>query len=255
MVISDANRYLFIEVPQTASSALADELVENYGGRRILRKHTDYSEFLRSASDIERSYAVMATVRNPLDIVVSKFAKARDNHRNSYKPTKTAGAPWGYRFRPEAREYAYISRHNPDFAAYVKKFFPRVYNGRACLLPDHAHVLRYERLNDDLEAWLRKIGLKMLRPLPWRHVTSGRERGFSELFEGDLRAHAMRVFGPYMRRWGYEFPQDWPAEGSISKNEFNFKLDTAIRRFYFRHIHYGWIMPRAQRRPGSPRQR
>jgi hypothetical protein len=248
VVISDANRYVFIEVPQTASSALADELIENYGGRRILRKHTDYSEFLRSASDEERAYAVLATVRNPLDIVVSKFAKARDNHRDRYKATRISGAPWGYRFRPEAREYAFIAKNGPDFPAYVRRFYPRVYNGRACLLPQRAHVLRYENLNDDLEAWLGAIGLRLLRQLPWRHVTGGRKKDFSEAFQGSLRAHAMRVFGPYMRTWGYEFPQEWLTSGPVSGNELAFKVDTALRRFYFRHIHYGWIMPRTQRR-------
>jgi len=255
MVISDVNRYLFIEVPQTASSALADELVEKYGGRRILRKHTDYAEFLRSASDHERSYAVFATVRNPLDIVVSKFAKARDNHRDRYGATKQEGTPWGHRFRPEAREYAFIARTGADFAAYVRKFYPRVYNSRACLLPNHAHVLRYENLDDGLRAWFEKIGLDFLRPLPWRHATGGRGREFAHEFPPELRAHAVRVFGPYMRTWGYEFPSEWHEAGSDAGNEFAFKLDTSLRRFYFRHIHYGWVMPRAQRRHGGVPER
>lgn len=248
MIISDEHRYVFIEVPQTASSAVADELVENYRGRRILRKHTDYSEFLRSASERERQYSVLATVRNPLDIVVSKFAKARDDHRDRYHESTVAGAPWGYRFRPEAREYAFIAKRGADFGAYVRKFYPRIYNSRACLLPDHAHVIRYENLNMELTAWFRSIGLEMLRPIPWRHATPGRQRDFSESFQGELRAHAIRVFGPYMRRWGYEFPPDWAAAGELRRGELAFRLDTALRRFYFRRIHYGLIMPRARRR-------
>jgi hypothetical protein len=248
MVISDVHRYVFVEIPQTASSALAEELIECYAGRRILRKHTDYSEFLRSASADERQYAVFATVRNPLDIVVSKFVKARDDHRDRYHATKLAGAPLGYRFRPEAREYAFIARHGDDFPAYVRKFYPRVYNSRACLLPQHAHVLRYESLNHDLAAWFGTLGLELIRPVPWRHATAGRSRQFADSFQGDLRGHAMRVFGPYMKKWGYTFPPDWTHGASFEGNELAFRLDTAFRRFYFRRIHYGWIMPRARRR-------
>lgn len=248
MVISDVHRYVFIEVPQTASSALAAELIENYQGRRILRKHTDYSEFCRSASGDERNYAVLATVRNPLDIVVSKFTKARDDHLARFGVTKQAGSPWGYRFRPEAREFAFIAKHGPDFPAYVRKFYPRIYNSRACLLPEHARVLRYENLNAELSDWLASVGSSLVRPLPWRHATGGRDRDFAASYTGDLRNHAIRVFGPYMRRWGYEFPADWHVGSTASDDSWSFKWDTAWRRFYFRRIHYGWVMPKARRR-------
>lgn len=247
MIISDVNQYVFVEVPQTASTALAAELIEHYGGRRILRKHTDYFEFHRSATDQERKYRVLATVRNPLDIVVSKFVKARDDHRSRYGSHKERDAPWGYRFRPEAREFAFISKHGADFDAYVRKFFPRVYNSRACLLPEHAHVLRYECLDQDFASWLEIIGLRLVRPLPLRHATGGRDRDFTTWYRGGLRRHAVRVFGPYMRQWGYSFPPDWPG-GEVSPfGEALFKIDTAVRAFYFRRIHYGWIMPRARR--------
>jgi len=247
MVISDVNRYVFVEVPQTASSALAAELVENYAGRRIFRKHTDYMEFYRTATTAERNYRVLATVRNPLDIVVSKFIKARDDHRNSYGSNTGRAAPWGYRFRPEAREFAFLAKHGADFEKYARKFYPRVYNGRACLLPEHAHVLRYERLAAEFPAWLESMGLGLVRPLPHKHATEGRGRDFSEWYQGDLRTHAVRVFEPYMRHWGYQFPEDWPRVPPSRARSALFRADTFLRRFYLRHVHYGWVMPAAGR--------
>jgi len=55
---------------------------------------------------------------------------------------------------------------------------------------------------------------------------------------------------PYLVLWSRlgAFPQEWLTSGPVSGNELAFKVDTALRRFYFRHIHYGWIMPRTQRR-------
>ena len=251
MVISDVNRYVFVEVPQTASSALAAELVENYAGRRIFRKHTDYMEFYRSATAAERHYRVLATVRNPLDIVVSKFIKARDDHRSSYGSGIGRGAPWGHRFRPEAREFAFISKHGPDFEKYARRFYSRVYNSRACLLPEHAHVLRYERLDVEFPAWLESIGLGLVRPLPHRHATEGRGRDFWDWYQGELRRHAVRVFAPYMRRRGYQFPADWPKIDQSPTKEALFRADTLLRRFYLRHVHYGWVMPSATRESGT----
>jgi hypothetical protein len=251
MVISDRHRYVFVEVPQTASSALAAELIENYAGRRIFRKHTDYLRFHRSATPEEREYRVLAAVRNPLDIVVSKFVKARDDHREVYGSNRSRSAPWGYRFRPEAREFAFIAKNGPEFDKFVRRFFRRTYNNRACLLPPHAHVLRYERLNEDFQKWLGSIGLEAVRPIPFRHRTEGKDRNFEEWYAGDLRRHAVRVFGPYMRRWGYDFPPDWPKVPVSAAAEAMFRADTVLRRFYLQNIHYGWVMPAARREPAS----
>lgn len=248
MIISHAHRYLFIEVPQTASSALATELVECYEGRRILLKHSDYSEFLRHATSEMKTYRVLATVRNPLDIVVSKFVKARDDHKNLYAEGGAQNAPWGFRFRPEARERAFISQHGPDFERFVRHFYSRVYNNRACLLPPSATVLRYEKLDNDFAAWLREMGISVVRPIPRKNQTTGRERAFNDWYSGDLRQHALKVFGPYMRKWGYEFPTDWAEPSVNALTEAWFGIDSAARRFYMKNIHYGWVMPTAQRR-------
>ncbi len=246
MVISKANRYVFIEVPQTASTAVAVELIVNYQGRRILRRHSDYGEFFRTASTEEKQYRVLATIRNPLDIIVSKFVKARDKHGELYGEARLPDAPWGYRFRQEARELAFIEKHGHDFEAFVRKFCKRIYNSRACLLPPHAHVLRYERLNDDFAAWLQVTGLQMIRPLPRTNTTEGRERDFVAWYPPGIRSHAARVFGPYLMKWGYELPGGWPEIEPSTLDRLMFRVDTILREFYFRHLHYGWIVPRAR---------
>ena len=193
MIISHLHRYVFIEVPQTASTALATELIENYDGHRILLKHSDYAQFFRSASPDERSFRVLATIRNPLDIVVSKFVKARNDHKNLYANHKIRGAPWGFRFRPEARERAFIAKRGPDFDRFVRHFYPRAYNNRACLLPSSAQVMRYENLNDDFAGWLKASGVAMVRVIPPRNQTTGRARDFTEWYSG--RSSPARGYG------------------------------------------------------------
>lgn len=247
MVVSDINRYVFIEMPQTASTALAAELVGKYGGRRILRKHSDYWEYLRGATPSERQYRVLATVRNPLDIVVSKFVKARDDHERKHGKDKLTGSPFGFRFRPEARERAFMERNGPDFAGFVRRFYPRVYNSRACLLPPYAHVMRYESLDQDFASWLNSIGLDSAGNIARRNPTGGRDRNFADWYTGELQDHAARIFGPYLATWGYELPAAWPRRRPTRLQRLEFRLDTLVRKSYFRHIHYGWVMPAATR--------
>jgi hypothetical protein len=89
--------------------------------------------------------------------------------------------------------------------------------------------------------------MRLIRPLPLRNTTARKDRRFEDWYEVNLRPHAVRVFGPYMRRWGYEFPPDWPKMPPYPIDELWFKADTLLRRFYLQKIHDGWVMPRSRR--------
>ena len=70
MVISHKYRYIYIESPMTGSTAVAEELVLNYEGVRILRKHALPFE-LRKEGLILEDYFVFTNIRNPLVSIVS----------------------------------------------------------------------------------------------------------------------------------------------------------------------------------------
>ena len=88
MVISHKHKYLFIQIPQTASSAIAKELCEIYNGSHILRKHSHYFEFEQQASPDEKKYFAFAGIRNPLDTTVSVYYKFLTNHRQKFTNPK-----------------------------------------------------------------------------------------------------------------------------------------------------------------------
>tara|TARA_R110002124_G_scaffold175649_1_gene343464 strand:- start:41 stop:211 length:171 start_codon:yes stop_codon:yes gene_type:complete len=56
MIISHKYKYLFVEVPHTGSTSISEELVANYDGHPILKKHSQYIDFLRQASKEEKDY-------------------------------------------------------------------------------------------------------------------------------------------------------------------------------------------------------
>jgi hypothetical protein len=64
-----------------------------------------------------------------------------------------------------------------------------------------------------------------VRPLPSRNSTSGRSRDFSSYYTPAAIRRAKRVFGPFMKEWGYEFPAEWGTADAIpwwNQLEFNF---------------------------------
>src|SRR5690242_2440526 len=84
MVISDKYKYVFVELPLTGSTAISNELCEMYDGKKILRKHSKYQEFLEVAKEEQKKYFVFSGIRNPMDLVVSEFLKKKNNHKQRY---------------------------------------------------------------------------------------------------------------------------------------------------------------------------
>jgi len=234
MVINHEFQYLFIEIPQTASSATRRELRTHYGAQPLLHKHSSYTEFLNIANSEERNYFTFACIRNPLDIVVSKYFKAltlRGQKLESVTPMY-----FGLSRRGRA-EFAFAQTEDPSFAKYLHAFYKFVYNSRACLLPDDLGCLmRYENLQHDFRSVVARLGLPVVRDLPVRNPTTLREGSFEDYYTPDVRDHAQKVFGPFMQRWGFQFPQDW-GEVKVPKASLAvFQADSALRRFYHNKI-------------------
>ena len=83
MIISHQHRYLFVELPHTASTAIRRELLANYDGSSILHRHATYIDFERIASPDERSYFVFSCIRNPLDVAVTLYHRLRGTNLHS----------------------------------------------------------------------------------------------------------------------------------------------------------------------------
>jgi len=56
---------------------------------------------------------------------------------------------------------------------------------------------------------LRKIGIEPIRELPRVNQTAEKKSDFLAYFTPDLYEQAKTVYGPFMRKWGYRFPEQW----------------------------------------------
>ena len=235
MVISERYKYLFIQVPQTACSAIAKELVENYQGALILRKHSNYWDFNRIATEEQKQYFIFCGVRNPLDSVVSTYVKHKTNHKGGYTDPKRLKAYGGWVTKRELEMFKFIRNKTHSFEEFLKRFYRQAYTNNADInRPYCDFVIRYENLNDDFSLLIKKIGLEQRRLLPTLNTTEGKQSYLKYFANESTQRYAVRIFGPFMRQWNYEFPANWPLinSGYIALKKYN--ILTKLRTLYFK---------------------
>lgn len=236
MIISHKHRYLFVQLAHTASTAVARELCEHYDGEPILRKHTFYHQFCAQASQDERSYFTFSTIRNPIEDVVSVYYKYKTNHER-YDDPENAVDQGGFVTPRMRRRFDWTQRMGADFDSYFRRFYRVPYDNWSRL--DHErfdYVMRYEQLQDDFAAVLRRLGIEPVRPIPAVNVT--RRSGGDALshFEGSAGKRANWVFGPFLERWGYEIPAAWGARSASKASRLAYRLAGVARTFRWRHM-------------------
>jgi hypothetical protein len=203
MIISDEHKYVFVELPWTASTAISKELCEHYGGRRVLRKHSNYREFLKYARGEPRKYFVFSGVRNPLSELVSIYVKYVTDHRANYSKDKD------WVSGKKKRRYEWVQENGPSFAEFFLRFYRLPLENWSSL--DHHrfdYVYRLENLQDDFAEILCRIGIQQVRSLPLVHRTEGKAP-WQSYYTPEAHNRLRFVCGPYMERWGYEFPPEW----------------------------------------------
>lgn len=238
MIISHKHRYVFVELPRTGSTAVRTELRALYEGKPILHKHATYEEFCAIATEDERGYFVFSTIRNPVDDAVSRYFKFLTDHKGRYTdPSRRS------RHKPilnrilDQSAFRFVRAGRTDFPSFLRRYHPLPFDTWASLSHHRFdYVMRFERLSDDFAEALRRIGIEPERPLPVANETAARDRDFTTYYDEVSRRHARRVFGPYMRRWGYSFPIEWGLEPPSRWHELQYAAVSSVAGVYWRHV-------------------
>ena len=210
MVVSDEYHFVFVEVPHTASHSIAPELCRHYGGRRILKKHSNLTQFMACATKGERSYFKFAAIRHPLDAVVTDYFKLKGNHKGQYTNPEAFIENGGHVTVEHRTRFTFTQGRNVTFAAFFREFHNRPYNNWFLVAHDRFdYVIRFENLQNDYRNALTRIGVDVARELPHTNPTRLKKRHFLEFYTPEIREQAIRCFGPFMKKWGYRFPDDW----------------------------------------------
>ena len=242
MIISRRYRYLFIENPQTASWAIRKELVEVYAGEPILHKHATYPEFRRIASPEERKYFVFITVRNPLDVLVSRYFKYLTDHDGSFSdPQAVLNNESDYSDRIK---YEFVRSTRATFESYFLKFYRRPFSDLADLSTSRFEgVIRCVRLQEDFAEVLHRIGIQPVRLVSLINKTGSKKGDWASYYPPGTWARAKAVGGPFMQKWGYRFPAEWGDDHLTRLARLEFHLVSSIKNGYiyaFRNNNQGY---------------
>ncbi|NND77507.1 MAG: sulfotransferase family 2 domain-containing protein [Flavobacteriales bacterium] len=241
MKVSHKHKYVFVELPQTASSAVGLELIENYNAENFMAKHALYREFAKRSSDKEKDYFVFSAVRDPMDVVVSKYMKYKNDHHNySKKKKKYMNARLDKLISPirERRRHKWIQKNNASFGDFFLKYYKRPYSNWSIVEhKDFDFIMRFEKIQDDFNTVLEKIGLRPVRPLPVRNKTEEKSKAHSYFNTIELQKHAKYVFGPYMRFWNYDFPEEWSSIKEPENAQKDFERINKLRSIFWKYFH------------------
>jgi len=229
MVISDKYKYLFIEMYNTGSTSISNELCEFYDGRRILRKHSRYHEFLKTATEEQKKYFVFSGIRNPMDTVISVYSKFANNHKGKYTDPQQWRKNGGYVKDKRLQLFSDIKNAQLTFQEYFLKYYKVPYDRWSRL--DHEkfnYIIRYENIQNDFRAVLQKLNIEPLRDLPTLNKTEGKQ-DYTNYYTPEIQKRAVFVFGPFMDKWGYSFPDDWNVKRTPLSSTILFSL-LGIRR-------------------------
>ena len=239
MIISHRHRYLFVEVPRTGSTAVSAELQEHYDGQPILRKHATLRDYLREAGGHASNYFVFSTVRNPLDVAVTRYVHLRENPRGHFTDPAEIAVRNSIASRLERRVFRWLHRNDASFEEFLLRWYVVPYDTWTSL--DHKrmdHVMRYESLADDFETLLGRVGIAPVRPLPARNVTPGKDPDFLRYYTPRAAQRARWVFGPYMEEWGYELPESWASRPVPATARVYLHFARWFRRLYWTNFRY-----------------
>ena len=210
MVISHKHRFVFVEVPHTGSHSIADQLIAHYGGEMILRKHANVTQFLAQASTEEREYFKFATVRNPLDSATTDYAKLKSNHKNQFTSDRARIENGGHVTLQHREEFDYVHNQGMSFAEFLKRYRSRIYNNWFLIREaELEYVIRFEHLQEGFSEVLNRVGATEMGPLSHVNPTKQKSQNFSEYYNAEVRELAMTCYGPFMQKWGYDFPSEW----------------------------------------------
>lgn len=188
-----AHRCIFIHIPKTAGSSVADAL---FGAPS---RHIPYTEYLRASPRKFRAYFKFAFVRNPWDRLVSTWFFLKKGGMN--EPDRA----WSERHLAAYADFDSFVRHGVGRAE-VQSWVHFRPQADFILAPDGTVMVdfvgRYERLADDFAIVARRLGVDAALPA---HNTSSHAH-FASYFTAETADIVARVYNRDIGAFGYQLP-------------------------------------------------
>lgn len=237
MIISHRHNYLFIEIPLTGSWSIRNELRDLYDGTSILHKHATFRDFQQQASEYEKGYFAFATVRNPLDSLVSRYFKLMTDHKGIFSnPNAIGSLESDY---ADQRKHRTLKGGNISFQTAFVRYWNSPYSNLIDLSSQSlSYVIRFENIQAGFSEVLRILGIPQVRPLPHVNKTAGKLLDWSSYYSPEIAELAKKTCGPFMQEWDYSFPESWGAYRPTRLDKLRYKIVRNLRSAYLEHLRY-----------------
>jgi hypothetical protein len=229
-VLSRSYGYLFIQAPRTGCTAIAEgvlyphlggvdipaaDIYDQQGRLVLMRKHCKLSELLRhrvvTEEDVRRLFKFSA-VRNPFDSLVSLYVKMRQEYAEQLDDeTSWVGRDpsfrAGIRFAMEHGfpEWVEFRLGQTRSSGLVRSARRKIMGSTGSHADGMDFVMRFERLQDDFNEALQRLGVKTAIEIPKINVTAGRDRDYRAYYTPRARRLVERAFRDRLNRFGYRF--------------------------------------------------
>ena len=237
MVISHKNKYVFIELPRTASTAIAKELCKNYNGEQFISEHATFDQFKKKATDVEKKYFIFTCIRNPMDKTISLYYKFKSGQKRplSFKKHFFKNPKYFFNNLYFARRYYDIKKNNLNFDDYFLKYYKIPYDDTTSISEKEVdYTIRFEKLQEDFSLVLKKLDIAQIRPIPEYNVTNLKKNQKSnEFFKRRTYERAKFIFGPFMSEFGYQFPREWGDNKISLQSKILYNGFRPIRKFFW----------------------
>lgn len=172
-----------------------------------------------------------------MDSVVSYYFKCKTGHHKRFTDPIRMKMNNGLVGFIDNRISNYVRNTDADFVTFFMKFYKFPYNNWAHLSHEKFNfIIRFENLQEDFAKALNLIGIELKRPLPVVNKTGVRESDFLSYYTPETIERAKKVFGPFMKQWGYEFPPEW-GDASIHRwNQIKFEFLTIFMNVHWRYL-------------------
>lgn len=173
MIISFKHKYIFVGLPNSGSSAISKELIENYDGVSIENKHTSIPYFKWKHKVDLNDYFIFGVYRDPIDICFSQFSKIKVNAKGAYTNSLLQKRNGGF---VSKRDYAFfleVQNSNLSFEQYLtKKYFFIPYDNLFSINKKYFNfIINFNSLNEGFKEALSLCNLKVVRDLPLYNKT------------------------------------------------------------------------------------
>lgn len=245
MIISHKHQFIFFKPRKTASTSVQVALAKHVGPEDIVtpevmnstiddgsnvqdysRNYKGYFNHMRPSrvrakigKEIYTKYFKIAIVRNPWDMLVSRYfwntknvtpqATAAESFLDVLKEPWNVDR-WGKLFFSTKRQFlGHRVNPNDTFEQFLKKLPHNVKNTKYYFdwrgRPLNDFVIRFEHLEDDYEKLCKKIGLPY-EPLPGLKTKVRKsQRDYRELYTPEMQQWVSKKFAKEIQHFGYTF--------------------------------------------------